>query len=76
MSRRAIPPNRRWKVTFHYRPGHSTIRADEYVYAPTRMLAIWNAREQRHGCMIYDPDCEREAVSVCRSAQFSRSEQG
>jgi hypothetical protein len=40
------------------------------------MLALWNAREQRHGCMIADPDCTRESISVCQRAQFSMSEQG
>jgi hypothetical protein len=57
---RNIPRVNRWKVTFEYRDGHNPTTATEWVYAPTRMLALWAAREQRHGCMIGDPDCVRE----------------
>jgi hypothetical protein len=50
----------RWKVTFEYRNGHNPIRVIEWVHAPTKLLALWTAREQRHGCMIADPDCIHE----------------
>ncbi len=67
-----IPRNRRWRVRFQYRDGHQVIRADEYVYAPTKLLALWNGREQRHGCMIADPDCIKETISIVREKANAR----
>ncbi len=61
-----IPKVRRWRVTFKYRDGHRVIKAAEWVNAPTRMLALWAAREQRHGCMIFDPDVVKETISLVR----------
>lgn len=61
------PIQTRWyKVTFEYRAGHSLALAVEFVRAPTRLLALWNAREQRHGCLIRDPDCISETVRAIR----------
>jgi hypothetical protein len=67
-----IPVARTYKVTFEYRPGHNVIRAVEYVIAPTKQLALWNAREQRHGCIIADPDCISEKVSLQRKPNMCR----
>lgn len=62
----------RWKVTFDYRPGHNPIQACEWVYAPTKLLALWNARDQRHGCHIADPDCIRERVAIANLRRRSK----
>ena len=64
--------NRRYRVRFDYRPGHSTIRAWEYVTAPSKLLALWNAREQRHGCIIADPDCIKETIGIVRDRTQTR----
>ena len=61
-----IPSSRRWRVTFKYREGHRVIKAAEWVYAPTKQLALWAAREQRHGCIIADPDVVQETISLAR----------
>ena len=65
---RNIPQVKRWKVTFYY----PLTTATEYVDAPTRLFAIWAAREQRHGCTLYDHDCIRESASVLRNVDRRR----
>ena len=63
---RNIPQVRTWKVTFTYNETSTLRQASEYVLAPTKLLALWAGREQRHGCMIHDPDCIKETVSLVR----------
>jgi len=59
-----IPSNRKWKVTFHY----GDCIATQWVTGPTKLLALWNAREQQYGhWIISDPKCTKETVSVVRS---------
>ena len=67
-----IPVCRTWKATFEYRPGHSVIRAVQYVIAPNKRFAIWNTREQRHGCILSDPDRVSVTVAVHRQRNMCR----
>lgn len=63
---------RKYRVRFDYRTNADrrlpTI-AWEYVTAPTRLLALWAAREQRHGCIIADPDCIKETIGIVRTGR-------
>lgn len=63
-----IPRTKLWKVTFHYDPPLNwQLRHSEWVYAPTKKLALWNARERAHAVwMIPHPKCVKETVSICR----------
>jgi hypothetical protein len=57
--------NRTWRVTFTERAfGNQDI---VYVNAPTKLLALWTAREFFYGCSIRHPDYA-EKIGLVRKA--------